>query len=81
MTKDDIFEVVKNSIMEILPDISPTDIKIQGSLRDLGANSIDRMEIVFKSMEALNIKIPLVELGTVKNIQGLVDLLYEKSMR
>lgn len=78
MTKEQVFEVVKDSIVEFLPDVSRDDICIEESLRDLGANSIDRMDIVIKSMEALGIKIPMVEFGKVKNIQGLVDLLYDK---
>lgn len=80
MTKDDIFLQLKNIIIEILPDILPEQIKIEESLRNLGANSIDRMDIVIKAMEDLKIKIPLVEFGMVNNLQGLVDLLYSRKV-
>jgi|LSQX01.2.fsa_nt_gb polyketide biosynthesis acyl carrier protein len=80
MTKENVFEVVKESIIEILPDISDGDILIEKSLKDLGANSIDRMDVVVQSMETLGIKIPMLEFGNIKNIQGLVDLLYEKKV-
>lgn len=78
MTKEQVFEVVKESILEILVDLTPKEIDIQNSLKNLGANSIDRMEIVVSSMEALELKIPLVEFGSIKNIEGLVNFLYEK---
>jgi len=76
MSKNEIFELLKNAIVEIMPDLSPDQIKIEESLRDLGANSVDRMDIVIRVMELLNIKIPLVEFGKVNNMQGIVDLLY-----
>lgn len=76
-----VFDVVKKSILEILPDIEANDIIIEESLKNLGANSIDRMDIVINSMEALEIKVPLVEFGNAKNIQGLVDVLYEKKQQ
>jgi polyketide biosynthesis acyl carrier protein len=78
MSKEKVFQVIKASIVEILPEILPNQIETAVSLKDLGANSIDRMDIVIKSMESLDIKIPLVEFGKVNNIQGLVDLLYER---
>jgi polyketide biosynthesis acyl carrier protein len=81
MNKEDVFQAVKKNIVEILPHVSLNNIKIDGQLKDLGANSIDRMEIVTMSMEALGIKIPLVELGQVENIEGLVNLLYERKMK
>ena len=80
MVKDDVFQVVKTVITNILSDIDSEKIKPSESLRNLGANSVDRMEIVIQSMENLGIKIPLVEFGKLNNIQELVDLLYEKKM-
>lgn len=78
MTKESIFQLVKDNIVTILPHLSTADIKREESLRDLGANSIDRMDIIVQVMEALKIKIPLIEFSRANNIQGLVDLLHEK---
>jgi polyketide biosynthesis acyl carrier protein len=78
MTHDQIFEVVKESIGEILFDLDLSTVTLAHSLKELGANSIDRMEITVQSMEALGLKIPLVEFGKVGNLQGLVDVLFEK---
>ncbi len=78
MTKNDLFEIIKSNVVSIIPDIPRDKIQIDKSLTELGANSIDRMEIVIKTLEDLKLKIPLVELGKVSNLQGLVTLLYEK---
>jgi polyketide biosynthesis acyl carrier protein len=77
MTKNDIFQIVKNNVVDVLPNVSQETIKIEQRLKDLGANSIDRMDIVTQTLEDLAIKIPMVELAKVQNIQELVDLLYE----
>ncbi|WP_106794045.1 acyl carrier protein [Aquimarina sp. Aq78] len=77
MSKEHVFEVVKNVIIEVLPDIKPEQIQIERNLRELGANSIDRMEVVTMSMEELDLKIPLMSFAQVSNIQGMVDVLVE----
>lgn len=77
MTKNEIFQIIKKNVLEILPKIPEEIITIDQRLKDLGANSIDRMDIVTRTMEDLAIKIPLVELAGVQNLQELVDLLYE----
>ena len=76
--KKAIFSTLKGNVIEILPDINPEDIQIEKKLKDLGANSIDRMEIVNKTMEDLQLKVPLVRLGMAENMQGLVDILYNE---
>lgn len=78
MTKQKVFEIVKNSILEVLPDLDPGLISIEKQLKDLGANSIDRMEVVTISMEALGLKLPMMTFAQVGNIEGLVDVLVEK---
>ncbi|ELR68269.1 Acyl carrier protein [Fulvivirga imtechensis AK7] len=77
MSKEHVFETVKNVVMEILPDVEAEQITMDKSLRDLGANSIDRMEVVTMSMEELGLKIPLMSFANVSNIEGLVDVLAE----
>ena len=78
MTKDEVFTVVKNNILEILTELDAEKVKADVSMSELGANSIDRMDVVIKSMEDLSLEIPLVEFAKVGNIGGLVDLLYSK---
>lgn len=81
MKYDQIFKIVQDSIIDILPDIQREEINIEDSLSNLGANSIDRMDIIINSMEGVGIKIPLVEFGELKNIKGIVKLLYDKKMK
>ena len=73
-TKSDIFQSLTKIILETLPDVEAGKISASGRLVDLGANSIDRAEIAIRTMEDLNVKIPLVEFAKVPNIGELIDL-------
>ncbi len=81
MTKSDIFEVITKSLREILPELETVVIDPQQSMRDLGANSVDRADVVLQSMETLNVTFPLYEVASVENLQGLVDFLHAKVNR
>jgi polyketide biosynthesis acyl carrier protein len=77
MSKKEIFEILKKNIIEVIEDVSPDAISIKGRLKDLGANSVDRMEIVTLTMEELDICVPVQKFAGIKDIKGLVDILYQ----
>jgi polyketide biosynthesis acyl carrier protein len=74
MTKAEIFEIVKKNALEIL-DVAPDTVTIGKSLTDLGANSVDRVEIVTMTMEDLGLKIPFMSFAGAGNIEDLVEIL------
>ncbi|MUL34706.1 acyl carrier protein [Priestia megaterium] len=78
MKKQEIFELVVNNICEVLPELEVHSFKPADQLVSLGANSVDRVEIVLMTMEALELRIPRVELSGVNNIGELVEVLYDK---
>ncbi|ALB45647.1 acyl carrier protein [Clostridium beijerinckii] len=77
-SKEEIFNIVKESICEIMPELEGHEFNINEKLVDLGANSVDRADIVMTTMETLNLDIPRVELAGVNNLSGLVDKIFEK---
>jgi polyketide biosynthesis acyl carrier protein len=74
MTTDEVFEVVRSSTAQIL-DVDTTAMTLDGTLGDLGANSVDRADIVTQSMVALNVRVPAREFREVTDIRSLVDVL------
>lgn len=78
MSKDDVFDLVVCHTCEVLPELEGHIFKPSDRLVELGANSVDRAEIVAMTMESLSLQIPRVELFGAKNIGELVDILYEK---
>jgi polyketide biosynthesis acyl carrier protein len=78
MTKDEIFDLIVQHSQEVIPELQTHVFVKQDRLSDLGANSMDRADIIMMTLESLSLEIPLVELATVKDLGALADLLYEK---
>lgn len=78
MTKTEIFDVIQTSLREIVPELDSVTIDPRQSMRDLGANSVDRADVVLQSMETLKVNFPLYEVARIENLQGLVDFLHAK---
>jgi polyketide biosynthesis acyl carrier protein len=72
--EQEVFAIVSSCILEVVPEVNPSAIEPDVSMRELGANSVDRMEVVTMAMEKLKVKIPIVEFTDVKNIGQLVQL-------
>ncbi|RCG27068.1 phosphopantetheine-binding protein [Sphaerisporangium album] len=75
MNEDVIFETVKRNVLEVLPDLEPDRVTMTGTLTDLGANSVDRADVVTMTMEDLGLVVPIAEFRDVHDIASLVDLL------
>jgi len=76
MVRTDIEAVVKRHLLDVVDDLTEADIDTTRSMKDLGANSLDIVEVVSCSMRELRVKVPRSELSKLTNIDGLVDLLY-----
>ncbi|MDM8006107.1 MAG: acyl carrier protein [Phycisphaerae bacterium] len=62
MSRDEIFENVRNTLVEALA-VEPDEVTEEATLQgDLGAESIDFLDIVFRLEKGFNIKIPRGEL-------------------
>lgn len=78
MKKEDIFTILQKEILECLPELSKEVITLDNSLVKLGANSLDRSEIIVQVMMRLGIKIPMVEFMEAKNISDIVEVFQKK---
>lgn len=76
-----VFEVVKSNVLGVMIDLDPGDVTLESNLTDLGANSVDRVEIVVNSMADLGVKVPREELQGIANLRGLVDVLERHTNR
>lgn len=76
--RERIFELVTRHAREIIPELAGHAFQPTDRLADLGANSVDRAEIVTLTMEALGLNVPRVELFGARNIGELVEVLHGK---
>ncbi len=72
---DPVLTAIRRSVLEVLPDLDPELVTEDRSLSDLGANSIDRAEIVTLTMEDLGISVPVGDFREVHDIGSLALLL------
>lgn len=78
MDNNEIFMVIKQNIIDVVPELASRNITINDTLRELGANSVDRAEILVKSLSALKLKASLVDFAQAKNIEELVAIFSKK---
>ena len=70
--------VVREVITAILPSVPPDAIVGNKHLRDLGADSVDRVEIILMLLERLHLDEPMSSFGQLPDIDALVTLLHER---
>ena len=78
MKNDNMFEFVTSIIVKVIPKFANRDITPSDSLKQMGVNSIERMEITMLIMEELEIDIPRTELLGPQNIAEFIALLESK---
>ncbi|MNH84605.1 Polyketide biosynthesis acyl-carrier-protein AcpK [compost metagenome] len=78
MNKEAIVEVLIRNIREVLPGLEEYSFQVGDTLSDLGADSVDRAEIISLMLEELSLRIPRVELAGVSNLGELVEVLHGK---
>lgn len=76
MNRELILGVVKKHLMEVVEDLDESQIDPSKSMKEMGANSLDIVEVVSCAMRELKVKVPRSELSKLTNLDGLVDLLY-----
>lgn len=77
MTREDVLEVVKRHLVDTIEELEGVEIDPVKSMKDLGANSLDIVEVVSCSMRELKVKVPRAELNKLTNIEELVSILHK----
>lgn len=78
VSREAIELVVREVIAVVLPSVAPDAIAGSKHLRDLGADSVDRVEIIMMLIERLGLDEPMSSFATIPNIDGLVTFLHER---
>ena len=79
MTKEQIIQILIEKTKELLPELEKEPLSGTHSLRDVGANSLDRADIIMMTLEELDMDLPLVKLSNAKNIEGLAMVIFENA--
>lgn len=78
MNQQEIFDTIVKNTREVVFELEEHQFKPDDSLKALGANSIDRSEIIMMTLEDMELEVPLIELAKAENITELASILHGK---
>jgi len=76
-TKEEILKIIKQHLADNVDDMDEAKFDPAKSMKAMGANSLDIVEVVSCTMRDLKIKVPRAELAKLNNVNELVDLLHK----
>ena len=76
--KNEIIRLIKGNLIEIIPELEENSISINDTFTELGANSVDRGELITLTLERLNINMPRIEFVSAQSIADLTNLILKK---
>ncbi|OYO76132.1 polyketide biosynthesis acyl carrier protein [Lachnotalea glycerini] len=78
MNREEVFEKLSEIMIEYIPELNGVTFTMEDSLHELGANSVDRMDIIVDIMEELGVKVSITKFANAKNIKEIIDILCEE---
>ncbi|WP_372362124.1 acyl carrier protein [Xanthomonas sp. NCPPB 1325] len=76
MSQQHILEVIIRHVRDVVPGLENHVFTPGDSLREIGANSIDRADIIMMTLESLSLSIPLVDMAGAQNIGEIADIIH-----
>lgn len=77
-TRADIARAVVESVTEILPAVPAAQVTGHRHLKELGADSVDRVEIILTLLDRVGVELPLSRFADLPNLDAVIDLLHEE---
>ncbi|MER0242135.1 phosphopantetheine-binding protein [Streptomyces sp. 796.1] len=75
MTQDEIFKALLATFADIIPEVDLSAATFDDSLKELGANSIDRADIITETMEHAGVSLPMVSFAEAQSIGDIVRII------
>ena len=72
--KDQVIQIIKENLVEIMPELEGEEISLDDTFLDLGANSMDRGELIALTLEKLNLEVSRIEFVGAKTINELAEI-------
>ena len=81
LSRETVERAVRDVIAVVLPSVPAAAVTGDKHLRDLGADSVDRVEIILMLLERLELDEPMSSFGQMADIDALITLLHERCSR
>lgn len=79
-SREQILVVLKKHVMATIDGVTEESLARATTLSEIGAGSLDIVEIVSSTMRELRIKVPRSQLMLIETLDELVDLLHERAV-
>jgi acyl carrier protein len=79
-TKEEILGIIKKHLADNIEDMDEAAFDPAKSMKAMGANSLDIVEVVSCTMRDLKVKVPRAELAKLNNVNELVELLHKAAL-
>lgn len=80
-SRAEIAQTVGEVLAEILPGVPVSPLPEHKHLRDLGADSVDRVEVILLALDRLGVAAPLSAFTDQPDLRAMIDFLHERSTR
>ncbi|MFT4924760.1 MAG: polyketide biosynthesis acyl carrier protein [Phenylobacterium sp.] len=75
MSQKEVFDIIVEHTREVVFELEDHAFTMEDSLKALGANSIDRSEVIMMTLESLDFQMPMASLAKAENIGALASLI------
>ncbi|QCX82554.1 Polyketide biosynthesis acyl-carrier-protein AcpK (plasmid) [Streptomyces sp. YIM 121038] len=72
----DVLGLLRRHLLALRPDLSADNIQPNCSMRELGVNSLDRLDVVVATLSDLSIEVPNDELAAATDLSELVEIIH-----
>lgn len=79
MKREEILAVIQGHVREIVPDAEGIELKEEMKMSDFGADSLDVVEVVSRTMRDLQIKVPRGDLALADDLAEVIDI-FERAL-
>jgi acyl carrier protein/polyketide biosynthesis acyl carrier protein len=76
MTPDAVRAIVFRHLHEIVPGTAVREVDADAPLNEIGADSLDLLDVTSRSMQELGVKIPRTEVTSIRTLNDLVAVLH-----
>jgi polyketide biosynthesis acyl carrier protein len=76
--KEELETVIRENLIEIMPELEEQPFSNEETFVDLGANSLDRGELITLTLERIGLDISRIDFVNAKTISELADLIAQK---
>jgi polyketide biosynthesis acyl carrier protein len=78
VSRESIAAAVREAIMTVLPSLPASAITGDKHLRELGADSVDRVEIILTILDRFALKEPMSSFSRLPDVGALIDFVHER---